>query len=717
LALIARLVLRAARLGAPPPLSTTERLANIPTTGLPLHGPVAIHWNDHQVPSIEAGDDWDLAVALGAVHAHLRLGQMEVMRRLATGRVAEIIGKPGVEMDRALRLMRFDLAVPGIIAMLPDGTRQWLKGFLAGVNHHITHAPAHPHEFALLGFVPEPWTMEQLLTASRLAATDVSWLVFGRLLQSQAKLPKAEWDRLWPLMQAGDTLPWPGTREEAALGLVRGSNSAAVPAARSASGAGMIASDPHLSVTLPPLWLIAGLHRPGLDVVGLMIPGLPVVGLGRNPWLAWGGTSLHAASSELVDISAEPMTVRREVIQVRGSAPVTLHLRETAFGPVVSDGILLQSRKPLALRWVGHRPSDEITALLGVMQARDFDQFRDALRPFAVPGQTMVAVEAGPMGRAGRVIAAHLPRRADTPLPAPTAMPATMWALDDLLHGADFASVGEDVVASANDRPEPTPVPVGFFFAPPARVQRLRAMLVGLVEPQRMHALQLDVLQPRSLALRDALLARLPEPATADAPAWRALTEWDGQYDTGSAGALVFEVLTSALARRLVRKPSLALLTAIWSGRAVIAQRIEQASVPDLHAALAKASAVLRRDHNWGGIHRLSLRHPLAALPLVGRRYAMQDYAAPGSNDTLNKTGHGLVDGRHHVTFGACARHVSNLADPNANQFVLLGGQDGWLGSANARDQVALWQAGQAITVPLRLEAARAWPHHTMLQP
>ena len=115
--------------------------------------------------------------------------------------------------------------------------------------------------------------------------------------------------------------------------------------------------------------------------------------------------------------------------------------------------------------------------------------------------------------------------------------------------------------------------------------------------------------------------------------------------------------------------------------------------------------------------HQIGLRHPLAALPGVGRAYALPNYPADGGNDTLNKTGHGPVTGRHTVTFGACARHFSDLSDPDANEFVLLGGQDGWLGSANAADQVALWRAGKAIQVPLSLEGVRGWPYRTVLPP
>ncbi len=716
---IARLLGRLLRTGRPRSVSLEQRLANIPLNALPLKAPVDIHWQEHQIPSIEAESEWDLAVALGVVHAHLRLAQMEAMRRLASGRVSEVIGPAAIELDRSLRLMRFGAAVPRMLEALDDASRCWVEGFIAGVNHHITHASALPYQFQLLGVVPRPWTVEDLLLVSRLAATDVSWLIFARLLRGHERLEEADWQALWPLMQTGDMMPWPKGALEAALGMVRGSNSAAVSASRAQNGAGMIASDPHLSISLPPLWLIAGLHAPGLDVVGLMIPGLPVVALGRNTHLAWGGTSLHAASSDLVDVSDEPMTSRDEVIAVRGRAPVTVTIRETRFGPVVSDGILLRSDRKLALRWVGHRASDEMASMLGVMRARDLDAFRTALSSFAVPGQTMVAVEAGPRGRAGRVIAAHLPRRANRPMPSLICAPDEVWAFEDLVPGTTFPQTQEAIVVSANDRPPATPVPVGFFFSSPDRTRRMRALLEtgARLTPEAMRALQLDVMQPGALALRDVLVPRLKPASPRQQQTVRELAQWNGSYDAGSAGALVFEVLAAGLARRLLAKEKLTLLSALWTGRAMMAQLIAGAPPPVLRAALGDAARVLWRYRTWGGSHRLGLRHPLASLPGVGRWFATADRAASGGNDTLNKTGHGPVRGRHRVTYGACARHVSDLSEPDANWFVLQGGQDGWLGSANATDQAALWHDGQAIVVPLRPEAARAWPHHMRLLP
>src|SRR4051812_6245997 len=117
------------------PRSLEQRLAMLPLSGAPVSRPVQIHWNAHQVPFIEAETDEDLAAALGIVHAHLRLGQMELMRRIARGRVAEIAGGIALPLDRLIRTFDIGRAVPDIIARLPPDTRNWLEAFARGVDH------------------------------------------------------------------------------------------------------------------------------------------------------------------------------------------------------------------------------------------------------------------------------------------------------------------------------------------------------------------------------------------------------------------------------------------------------------------------------------------------------------------------------------------------------------------------------------------------------
>ena len=686
-----------------------QRLAMLPAT-LPAARPVTIHWNAQQMPFIEAASDADLAVALGVVHAHLRLGQMEVMRRLAQGRVAEMVGPLGVPLDRTLRLLDFGRAVPAMAASMRADVREWAEGFVRGVNHVLMHATELPEEMRLLGIGREAWTLEHLLANTRLAAADVNWIVYGRLLKARATLPEAQWRATWPrLLAAGIDNP--------ATPLARaGSNAAAIAGRRSASGGALFAADPHLSVALPNIWLAAALRSPGIHCAGLMPAGFPIMAIGRNAHLAWGGTSLHAAASDLFDVAGLPLTERRATLRVRGARPREIVLRESPLGPVASDGMLFANPTPLALAWVGHRPSDEIGAMFNAMRAEDSETFARALEGFAIPGQNMLHAAAD--GRVGHLLALHAPRRAGVPgdlvLP-PDA--AGAWA--GLATGAEFPNrlnPPEGFVASANDAPPASAIPAGFFFSPPGRALRMRALFGGgVLDLDALAASQRDVTAPGAVA---ALLARI---GPRRHPVQAALAAWDGRYDARSQGALAYEATMTELTRRLPGQEQVKPVAAIWMGRALLADEIlalpDAQLQPMLDAALRVAARTLRRYRRWGRVHRMRLRHYLAAVPGLGRRYDFGGYESPGGNDTLNKAGHGPVRGRHAVSYGASARFLADMANPDANRAVLLGGQDGWLGSSTFLDQVPVWRAGGTVALPLRPETARAWPHHTILDP
>ena len=719
--IIARELLR----GRPRRRDLGARLAMIPAGGAPVSQPVRIRWDAHQIPFVTASSEEDLAVGLGVVHAHLRLAQMEIMRRVALGRVAEMIGPLGVELDRALRTIGFAGAGAAVLAALPAETRRFAEHFLRGVNHHLEHAEEMPREFALLGLAREPWTLADYFAMARLAAADVTWLVFARLLRARRRFPDTAWRALWPrLLGTGEAIP-----AGPPLGpyLRAASNCAAVSGARSRSGAGMIASDPHLGLALPNLWLICGIRSPAGEAVGLMLAGFPFLALGRNLHIGWGGTNLHAASSDLFDVSgrAAEFAEREETLEVRGARPRRIRLRSGPLGAIVSDTRFFRAPRPLALAWVGTRASDELGAMLRLARARDVEEARRALESFAVPGQTMLVATAD--GAIAAIRAAHLPRRHAAPADL-ARDPDEAWPEEPFaVLARDAACAGaEGIVVSANDRAAPCPFPIGYFFSPPDRAARLRALLGGsarltVADLQRA---QQDMAHPAALALRDGLLAHadvatLAEPA---GDALRTLAAWDGCYQANSAGALVFEGVVAELSRTLPGPRRLAPLAGLWTARGLIGGEIlaSPASLlaPALARALGRAARLRRRWRDWGGVHRLRLSHLAGNLPLIGYRYRFGSFPVGGGNDTPNKTGHGPVRGRHAVTFGASARHVSDLADPDENHFVLLGGQDGWLGSANFADQVPLWRAGETIRVPLTAAAvARQFPFETVLTP
>ncbi|MFC5739987.1 penicillin acylase family protein [Dyella tabacisoli] len=720
----------------PVALDLQQRLAMLPLKNAPTTAAVTIRWNDRQVPFIEAAHDVDLMVALGVVHAHLRLGQIEVMRRIAYGRVAEMIGPLGVEVDRSLRLFDFGRAVPAMLDSMGQEDRQLAEGFVAGINHVLLDGGEKPAEFKLLGFNVEPWTLSDLLTVGRLAAADISWLVWMRLLPQRERLAPAVWSALWSRLLTGG-MPSSLAAQERNLGeralaamLRSGSNSAAVAARRTRSGAAMIASDPHLPLGLPNPWLIVGMHSPGFHCVGVMMPALPFMLLGRNRWIAWGATSLHAQASDLYDVSAqsvEAIRTRTVTVRARGARSRRLRLRESEFGPIVSDGPLLSSKQPLALRWMGHQPSHEIGAMLGVARARDWGSFQQALRGYGVSGINVVF--AGNDGRVAHVLAAHLPKRTheapDDLVLQPSA--AKHWhQVADTMGMPVRLDPPEGFVASANERPRCGDFPVGYFFAPPARGERLAALLSG-PQPLDMDDLRLvqrDVIGPGSLRLRDALLAAWPRsPRHAGQQRLQdALNYWNGDYSEDSIGALAFELLLAGVAGRLNDKRLLRAYQTVWMTQSLLLE--DFAALPEetlrkaIEQALPLAVKQLKKHVRWGDAHRIRLKHPLGYLPGFARFFNAPAFASGGGNNTVHKTGHLLHTGRHEASFGSCARHISDLSDLDANDFVLLGGQDGWAGSANYLDQIKLWQRGEYIRVPLRLKSVQsAFAHVTVLTP
>ena len=727
----------------PRPATLEQRLAAFPTRAPGLAGPVTVHWNEYQVPFIEAASDDDAAFALGLVHAHLRLGQMEMLRRIAAGRIAEMGGPLAIDIDRGLRILNFARAAEAIERNLAPESRQWISRFVAGINRYQATVRPLPHEFAVLGLEVEPWTVRDVLTIGRLVGSDVNWLVWGRIL---ALRQRPDWPALWARLVDNGSASQPsfeGDGDTALLetlfGLGRsGSNSMAIAPSRTLSGAAIMANDPHLGLFLPNTWIIVGLASPSYNVVGLMGPGLPVFAIGRNPDIAWGGTNMRAASSELWALDGETeVSVREESIAVRWWPDSTVTVRETADGPVISDVPLFDGLDlpDVALKWSGHQASDEIGAMLAVGRARDFAEFRAAFESFAVPGQNMLYADAA--GNIGQVMAVRLPQRDGAPpddvIFAAGERRGAWQAMRGVAELPFSLNPERGFLVSANNRPAETGLGIGYFFSPDDRVARMTEILANAnVGLDQVMALQRDVYMPSSVALRDVLLARLRESGlvakagATGAEVVRRLSDWDGHYRLDSLGAPSFEQFLDGFTEHFY---SLSFGKTDWQAfanvgriKSLMLEDIRDATDADLRAPLAAglelAADGLEDFAGWGDMHRLRLSHPLANLPLIGRRYRFTDLAVAGSSDTLMKTAHATTADRHAVRYGSNARHISDLSDPDANYFVLLGGQDGQFNSDTFLDQLPLWTEGRTIRVPLRPESVRAsFPHHIEITP
>lgn len=282
---------------------------------------------------------------------------------------------------------------------------------------------------------------------------------------------------------------------------------------------------------------------------------------------------------------------------------------------------------------------------------------------------------------------------------------------------------------TANERPTETVVPVGFFFSPPDRANRLAELIScrSKVTPDELMEVLMDVFMATSIEVTRRFLAVLSsEPAKKRrekaARLVAALTEWDGRYGAQSRGALAFELIFHNFVRAFYRQDERRAYWATWAPRTLVKEDLAQSEPSAIASALKRAIRRsifgFERFGTWGEIHRLRIGHPFGLLPMLGKPYLYCDVAMAGGNESVLKTGHRFTVRRHSATFGSSARHCSDLSDPDSNYFALAGGQDGWLGSSTYADQLDLWHRGTSIQVPLQLEAVRArFPHRLELLP
>lgn len=428
--------------------------------------PVEVIRDREGVAHIFAVTDNDATAALGFVHAQDRLWQMEMNRRIANGRLAEVVGAPGLETDRFLRTIGIRRSAEAIWANLDAETRVSLAAYARGVNAYLTSRTAPlPPEFHILGAPsPEPWTPVDSIGWSLMMALDLGGNLnaeITRLRLAQAGLAMERIGEFLP-PYAGER--WPalpdytalyrslGSQTQRADAMIRpfnlglegvGSNNWVVSGARSETGKPLLANDPHLGLSAPALWYFARLTSPSGTVIGATLPGVPGVVLGRNERIAWGFTNTGPDVQDVYIERIDPQNPNRyqtpdgwrdfetvrEIVKVKGAADVTLDVRITRHGPVISDGASRGATEAapqghaLALRWTALEPDNlTVQAFSRLNSARTWPEFLSAARHYHAPQQNMVYADVD--GNIGFIAAGRVPvRRPDNDLrglfPAP----------------------------------------------------------------------------------------------------------------------------------------------------------------------------------------------------------------------------------------------------------------------------------------------------------
>ncbi|WP_252271959.1 penicillin acylase family protein [Pseudomonas subflava] len=571
------------------------RDGTLPLAG--LQAPVEVRYDERGVPHIEAQNETDLYRALGFVHAQDRLFQMEMLRRLARGELAEILGAKLVDTDRLFRTLGIRQHADRYVQDLDRDSPavKALQAYLDGINQFQDSRPA-PVEFDLLGIDKRPFTLEDTvsvagymaysfaaafrtepvlthvrdqLSADYLRVFDLDWHPGGAVA---SRLGGEDWQALNMLARLSQQ-----ALVEAGLPQFEGSNAWAVAGARTASGKPLLAGDPHIRFAVPAVWYEAQLSYPGFELYGHHQALNPYASLGHNRQFAWSLTMFQNDDLDLIAEKVNPdnpnqvwvggqwveLQSREETIRVKDGDDLTITLRSSPHGPIVNDALgATPGKTPIAMWWAFLQTENPILdAFYQLNRADTLAKAGAAAAKIHSPGLNVIYANAH--GDIGWWAAGKLPQRPAGVNPS--------FILDGSNGEADkpgylpFAANPQEenpprgYIISANYQPDsPTGVAIPGYYNLADRGERLNQRLAQpdvKWDTHNSQALQLDDgtgYGPRLLA---PILDELRIASTNDEE--RALVEqladWDGGHPLESTAATLFNQLTFELANQAMR--------------------------------------------------------------------------------------------------------------------------------------------------------------------
>ncbi|WP_460354681.1 MULTISPECIES: penicillin acylase family protein [unclassified Pseudomonas] len=569
-----------------------------------LQGSVTVRYDERGVPHIRAENESDLYRALGYVHAQDRLFQMEAMRRLARGELAEVLGPKLLDTDKLFRSLRIRERAVRYVASLDKQSPAWkaLQAYLDGINQYQDSHVA-PIEFDVLGIPKRPFTAEDsisvagymaysfaaafrtepLLTyvrdqlgADYLNVFDLDWQPKGVLAKGHANktptLAAGDWKDLNALARLSEQ-----ALIENGLPQFEGSNAWVIAGSRSQSGKPLLAGDPHIRFSVPSVWYEAQLSAPGFELYGHHQALVPFAFLGHNLDFGWSLTMFQNDDLDLIAEKVNPdnpnqvwyhgqwtdLLSTHQQIAVKGQAPVMLTLRQSPHGPIVNDALGTAAGKtPIAMWWAFlETPNPILEGFYQLNRADTLAKARAAATKVQAPGLNIVYANA--KGDIAWWASALLPKRPAGVKPE--------FILDGSSNQADkdgyypFSANPQEenpargYIVSANFQPlSPTGMEIPGYYNLADRGQQLNRQLSDKSVKWSNEAnqkLQLGTTTgygPRTLApLLPVLREVVSDPAQLKLV--EQLAQWQGDYPLDSVNATVFNQFLYDLADAAMR--------------------------------------------------------------------------------------------------------------------------------------------------------------------
>lgn len=693
------------------------------------------------VPHVFADNDKDLFFAVGYIQAQERMWQMELLRRAGFGRLSEVFGSQTLASDRFLRNYGFKEAALKDYENLTADLKELLLSYSQGVNAWMSSTRfIWPPEFLILRFRPEPWGILDSLIIKEIMALDLCTDFPSELIR--AKLAeKLGLERSSQILEedAGvfslENIPSLEVSKNFFSFALGGSNNWVLAGSRTASGKPLLANDPHLQITLPPIWYEIDLHSPNFNVVGVSFPGVPLVVIGHNASIGWGLTN---SAADVQDIYIEqlndskdsyldkngwkPLLKKEEVIRVRGrSEPEKLEFWWTSRGPILCP-FIIENDVPVSLRWTIQEGGRIFESLFLLNKAKNWEEFCRAAELWDVPSQNFVYADV--QGNIGYYLSGLIPlrKKAAALFPTPGWEEENAWQgfLEEAQKPILF-NPEKGYIITANNKivREDYPFYISCDFDVPFRAERIENLLLKQDKHtvDSLKKIQNDVFSKRAELVLSCI--RSLNTAGGKAKKARAILEgWNGEMRAGKEAAL-FAVFMNILQSEVFaddlgvdyhnysslfyRKPAglLRILSdpvSPWFDKGETGAAGAKEEVFD--SSLAKAYTWLEDKYgppekwDWMGMHSLTYPHALGQGPLL-RFFNRGPYPLSGDAFCVRASFSEDYAGDYATTWGVSYRQIIDLSDLRNSVCVLSSGQSGHLFSKHYDDQIPLWLKGE----------------------
>lgn len=772
-----------------------------------LEDTVDIYRDAMGIPHIYATTSHDLFFAQGYVHAQDRFWQMDAWRHIGSGRLSEMFGAGQVETDAFLRTLGWRQTAEAEWNGLGSESRAILQAYTAGVNAYLKdHTDtALSLEYAVLGLLSPDyeiteWTPVNSLTWGKAMAWDLRGnmgeeIERAVLLKTLTPEQVAQIFPAYPedhpvivnnivefspaanppaFTQSDISLETLSAVEQNVAALDAflgpwndgiGSNSWAISGKLTDTGMPLLANDPHLGIQMPSIWYQVGLHCVEktedcpFEVAGFSFAGVPGVIIGHNEKIAWGFTNVGPDVMDLYIEKVNPdnpnqyevngewvdFETREESIQVVGGEAVTLTVRSTRHGPIISEtygpikdqgdpddeefeafkdraGIELPEQYVIALAWTALTPSTPFEAIWGFDQAQNWEEFREAASNFHVPAQNLLYADVD--GNIGYQMPGMIPIRSkgDGTVPVPGWTDEYEWTGMIPFEELPYTfNPDEGYIATANNQVPPTDYPnfITYDWDYGFRADRIVNMIqsapnkIDIAYIQKMHGDSYDA----NGAVFVPLLLNLELDSNLN-PALETLKNWDYQARADSTSAAVFNAFWRALlqntfnddlperywpdggsrwneAMRNMVKDS---KDPFWDDKTTpdVIETMDYVMKKSFADGVAELKDMYGNNMDkwvWGDMHASTFRNSTlgeSGVFLIEDLFNRGPFPTSGGEAIVNATGWSVIDG-YETSWLPSMRMIVDLGNLDNSLTVHTTGQSGHAYSDHYADMASLW--------------------------